>query len=201
VIIFNEGQPAREELLQGTLAEPATIPVVGISFADGAALYIQTQAGDVTARVFTSTENDSNRQAVNVIADSPEGKIKDETIVVGAHLDSVTAGPGINDNGSGSATILEIAEQLATLKYTDKLERQVRFAFWGAEEFVTLGSEHYVNTLTNAELTEIKALTKAARHCGVGPPCSWELRRFVPAGERGSASLPGNGESSVSGGL
>jgi Zn-dependent M28 family amino/carboxypeptidase len=157
VIIFNEGQPGRQEVLQGTLAEPATIPVIGISFADGEALYNETQAGEVTARVFTSTENDPNRETVNVIADSPEGKIKDETIVVGAHLDSVTAGPGINDNGSGSATILEIAKQLAALKYTDKLERQVRFAFWGAEELVLLGSEHYVNSLTNDELTEIKA--------------------------------------------
>ena len=54
--------------------------------------------------------------------------------MVGAHLDSVIAGPGINDNGSGTSTILEIAEQLAALKYTNKLQRQVRFAFWGAEE-------------------------------------------------------------------
>ena len=46
----------------------------------------------------------------------------------------MTEGPGINDNGSGSATILEIAEQMAALKYTKKLQRQVRFAFWGAEE-------------------------------------------------------------------
>ena len=46
----------------------------------------------------------------------------------------MTAGPGINDNGSGSSTILEIAEQMAALKYTKKLQRQVRFAFWGAEE-------------------------------------------------------------------
>ena len=50
--------------------------------------------------------------------------------MVGAHLDSVIAGPGINDNGSGTSTILEIAEQLAALKYTNKLQRQVRFAFW-----------------------------------------------------------------------
>ncbi len=77
--------------------------------------------------------------------------------MVGAHLDSVTAGPGINDNGSGSATILEIAEQLAALKYTNKLQRQVRFAFWGAEEPGLLGSEHYVANLTDAQRAKIYA--------------------------------------------
>jgi Zn-dependent M28 family amino/carboxypeptidase len=132
VIIFNEGQPGRQELLTGTLGNPKDIPAVGISFDDGASLYAETQAGDVPARVFTSTEIDLNRQTVNVIADSPKGKIKGQTIVVGAHLDSVTEGPGINDNGRGTSTILEIAEQLAALKYTNKLQRQVRFAFWGA---------------------------------------------------------------------
>jgi Zn-dependent M28 family amino/carboxypeptidase len=98
-----------------------------------------------------------NRETENIIANSPKGKIKGQTIVVGAHLDSVTAGPGINDNGSGSATILEIAEQLAKLKYTKKLQHQVRFAFWGAEEFNLLGSEYYVDHLTTAQKAKIYA--------------------------------------------
>jgi len=159
VIIFNEGQPGRDELLTGTLGTPQTVPAVGISFADGKSLYDEDQAdpGSVTARVFTSTEIDLNRKTVNVIADSPKGKIKGQTIVVGAHLDSVPAGPGINDNGSGSATILEIAEQLAALKYTKKLQRQVRFAFWGAEEFNLLGSQHYVDSLSQTQLDKIYA--------------------------------------------
>jgi Zn-dependent M28 family amino/carboxypeptidase len=156
VIIFNEGQPGRQELLEGTLGAPKTIPVVGISFANGETLYKETQAGTVTARVATSTENDPNRTTQNIFADSPKGK-KGQTIVVGAHLDSVTAGPGINDNGSGSATILEIAEQLAKLGYTKKLQRQVRFAFWGAEELGLLGSQYYVDSLTNTQRAKIYA--------------------------------------------
>jgi Zn-dependent M28 family amino/carboxypeptidase len=156
VIIFNEGQPGRQELLVGTLGAPKTIPVIGISFADGETLYKETQAGTVTARVATSTENDPNRKTQNIIADSPKGK-KGQNIVVGAHLDSVTAGPGINDNGSGSATILEIAEQLAKLGYTKKLQRQVRFAFWGAEELGLLGSQYYVDSLTNTQRAKIYA--------------------------------------------
>ena len=156
VIIFNEGQPGRQELLEGTLGTPQNLPAIGISFADGEALYQETQAGDVTAQVVTSTVNEE-RKTQNIIADSPKGKIKGQTIVVGAHLDSVTAGPGINDNGSGSATILEIAEQLAKLKYTKKLQRQVRFAFWGAEELNLLGSTHYVDHLTTAQRAKIYA--------------------------------------------
>ena len=156
VIIFNEGQPGRDELLTGTLGTPQTLPTVGISFADGNTLYQAAQAGEVIARVSTSTINE-DRKTVNVIADSPKGKIKDQTIVVGAHLDSVTEGPGINDNGSGSSTILEIAEQLAALKYTKKLQRQVRFAFWGAEELNLLGSQYYVDHLTEAQRAKIYA--------------------------------------------
>ena len=157
VLFFNEGQPGRTEIPPVTVGAPADIPVNGLTFEDGAALYAATQAGPVTGRVIAEVEVDLNRKTVNVIADSPKGKNKDETIVVGAHLDSVTAGPGINDNGSGSSTILEIAEEMAELKYTKKLQRQVRFAFWGAEEFNLLGSEYYVGQLTDAQQAKIYA--------------------------------------------
>ena len=183
VIIFNEGQEGRQELLTGTLGNPKDIPAVGISFADGNALYTETQAGDVIAHVVTSTEIDLNRQTVNVIADSPKGKIKGQTIVVGAHLDSVTAGPGINDNGSGTSTILEIAEQLAALKYTNKLQRQVRFAFWGAEEPGLIGSQYYVDHLTEAQKAKIYANLNFDM---LGSP---NYVRFVYDGD-GSASEP-----------
>ncbi len=157
-IIFNEGQPGRDELFIGTLAVPQTIPVVGLSYADAVALIgtIRTNP-PVTMRVVTSTDVDPERETYNVIADSPRGKIRDETIVVGAHLDSVIEGPGINDNGSGSSTILEIAEEMAELKYTKNLQRQVRFAFWGAEESGLLGSEYYVQNLTPNQRSRIYA--------------------------------------------
>jgi Zn-dependent M28 family amino/carboxypeptidase len=154
VIIFNEGNPGREELFIGTLGEPFDIPVVGLSFADAAALITQTQAGPVVVHVATETEIDPTRTTRNIIADSPTGSA-DSVVVVGAHLDSVIAGPGINDNGSGTSTILEIAEEMAELGIKNR--QQVRFAFWGAEELNLLGSEHYVNTLSNAELGTIKA--------------------------------------------
>ena len=156
--IFNEGNPERTELLAGTLGAPTDIPVVGLSYADGAALVKQTQAGAVTARVTTSTESDLERETKNVLAQWPGTTANDDQVlVVGAHLDSVTEGAGINDNGSGSAGILEIAEQMAATGAVNKLQRPVRFAFWGAEELGLLGSEHYVASLTSRQKANIYA--------------------------------------------
>ncbi|MCU0966720.1 MAG: M28 family peptidase, partial [Burkholderiaceae bacterium] len=86
----------------------------------------------------------------NVIAESKDGD-PNNVVVVGAHLDSVNAGPGINDNGSGSAAILETAVQMAKVKPRNKL----RFALWGAEESGLLGSTYYVNNLTQAQKDQI----------------------------------------------
>jgi aminopeptidase Y len=71
--------------------------------------------------------------------------------MAGAHLDSVQDGPGINDNGSGSAALLETAIHMNKVKPNAK----VRFAWWGAEEEGLLGSEHYVATLPQAEQDKI----------------------------------------------
>ncbi len=112
VIIFNQGNdPTREGLIVGTLlpdGATVTIPVVGASFADGVAL---AQPGS-TAHVLAVVEI---RTSWNVIAEL-EGRNTDNVVMAGAHLDSVQAGPGINDNGSGSAALLEIAEALSKLK-------------------------------------------------------------------------------------
>ncbi|MEV6303643.1 M20/M25/M40 family metallo-hydrolase [Actinoplanes sp. NPDC051861] len=154
VIIFNEGQPGRDELIEGTLGEPVTLPVVGLSFADGNALDAAASAGPVTVRVQTSTENREGETTSNIIADSRTGD-PNRVLVVGAHLDSVVKGAGINDNGSGTATILEIAEQISKLKI--KPRQKLRFTFWGAEEAGLRGSEHYVGQLTDAQRATIFA--------------------------------------------
>ncbi|WP_157250003.1 M28 family peptidase [Nonomuraea typhae] len=77
----------------------------------------------------------------NLIADWPQGPAS-PTLMLGAHLDSVAAGPGINDNGSGSASLLEIALTLAAQRPT--LTKHVRFGWWGAEEQGLIGSRFYV---------------------------------------------------------
>ena len=157
-IIFNEGQEGRTDVLNGTLGAPLTIPVVGVDFATGASLAEEVGDGPVTVNVSTTTETDLEAKTENIIADTPKGKTG-TTVVVGAHLDSVLEGPGINDNGSGSATILEIAEQMKALGYTKKgkLQRQVRFAFWGAEEAGLLGSQYYVDSLSAEKISTIYA--------------------------------------------
>ncbi len=139
VIIFNQGNtPLREGLITGTLfgvnQTPLSIPVVGASFADGSAL---SQAG---SRAHIVVDQPESRPQVNVIAELP-GKNDTNVVMAGAHLDSVQAGPGINDNGSGSSALLEIAQQISKLKP----ENTVRFAWWGAEESGLLGSHAYVD--------------------------------------------------------
>jgi Zn-dependent M28 family amino/carboxypeptidase len=156
VLFFNEGQPGRTEIPPVTVGTPVDVPVNGLAFADGAELNAAAEAGPVTGRVFASVEVNLNAKTSNVIADSPKGK-KQEVVVVGAHLDSVVEGPGINDNGSGSAAILEIAEEMAKLKSFKKMQRKVRFAFWGAEEAGLLGSEYYVENLPDNYLANIYA--------------------------------------------
>ena len=152
VIIFNEGQEGRQETLNGTLGGvELTIPVIGASYAVGEELYNQTLQGDVVVRVFTSTRSET-RQTANLLADTKTGR-DDRVVVVGSHLDSVPEGPGINDNGSGSAQDLEIALQMARLGIAP--QNTVRFAFWGAEESGLIGSEFYVDSLTKSELKDI----------------------------------------------
>ena len=86
-----------------------------------------------------------------MLADTPTGRV-DRTVLVGAHLDSVLEGPGINDNGSGSAAILETALQMAELDIAPT--NRVRFAFWGGEEDGLIGSDYYVSQLDARGLKE-----------------------------------------------
>ena len=152
VVIFNEGQPGRTAVVQGTLGGPGvTIPVVGASFATGEELYALRNSG-LVLRVSTSTESDV-RTTVNVIAETPGGR-DDNVVVVGAHLDSVIAGPGLNDNGSGSSAILEVAIQMAKVKPRNT----VRFIWFGAEELGLLGSEYYVSQLSEEEIDDIAVM-------------------------------------------
>jgi Zn-dependent M28 family amino/carboxypeptidase len=145
-VIFNEGDaPDRQDLLAGDLGTPAAIPVVGVPFALGQSLQNATLSLQVDALSELRTTTD-------VLAELP-GEDPSQVLVVGAHLDSVPAGPGINDNGSGSAAVLEVARQLAA----SKPKATVRFAWWGAEELGLLGSQAYVTALPPAELHRIHA--------------------------------------------
>ena len=114
VILFNEGNPDRTNVIARGAEPYYPIPAVGASFAVGEELYNAFRTGQSpTVRMKVDATTTARRQD-NVIADSPWGD-ENSTVVVGAHLDSVPEGPGINDNGSGTMTDLETAEQLAAL--------------------------------------------------------------------------------------
>jgi Zn-dependent M28 family amino/carboxypeptidase len=112
-IIFNEGQEGRTGIINGTLGAPAGIPALDTTFAIGKELYDSAGSSDTTVHIVTQTVSE-NRNTTNIIANTKTGRT-DRVVVVGAHLDSVPEGPGINDNGSGSAMDLEIALQMAEL--------------------------------------------------------------------------------------
>ncbi len=101
---------------------------------------------------FEIRELQEDRPTRNVIAETPGGAPA-RTVMLGAHLDSVTEGPGINDNGSGSAGLLDVALKLAQSK--SKPANKVRFAWWSAEENGLIGSEKYVAALSEKQREQI----------------------------------------------
>ncbi|MEV7090692.1 M28 family metallopeptidase [Streptomyces sp. NPDC093085] len=148
-IVYNNTEGA----LNGTLGDPAAgvIPTGGITKEAGEALAAEAAAGTVTVSL-DIRQLQEERTTRNVIAETKGGR-SDRTVMLGAHLDSVTEGPGINDNGSGSAGLLEVALKLA--RTHEKPTNKVRFAWWSAEELGLLGAEHYVGELTGRQRADI----------------------------------------------
>jgi Zn-dependent M28 family amino/carboxypeptidase len=176
-VIVQEKARADEGPVRGTLTPSgaSSIPVLGVSYDTGIALAAVASGGDdVVARVSSVVEE---RTAENVIAETDSGAAS-RVIMVGAHLDSVPDGPGINDNGSGSAMILELAEELADIRTS----MRVRFAWWGAEEFGLLGSTYYVESEGARRLEVLRAYLNFDM---VGSP---NFVRFIYDGDRFGSS-------------
>ncbi|KAG2222992.1 hypothetical protein INT45_012291 [Circinella minor] len=153
--------------LNGTLGEvlDAAAPVGGISKTDGEALVKLTESGTVSLNLLL-IEKREDRTSANVCAETKTGN-KKNVVMLGAHTDSVAAGPGINDNGSGTAGLLEVSHLLRK----KKVNNAVRFCWWTAEEFgkflicawkkicgkeiSLLGADHYVKSLTEEQISNI----------------------------------------------
>jgi hypothetical protein len=155
-VIFNEGNPDRTELLNGSLVDAAgnpiipTIPVAFTSFATGLDLYNQYQQGAAPVlKMSIQALVQPNADDWNVIAESKGGD-KNHVVVVDAHLDAIY-GAGMLDNASGSATILDIAQKMKNVNPLNKL----RFIWFGGEELGLNGSSYYVNTLSSNDLGHI----------------------------------------------
>ena len=183
MILFNEGQPPDRTV-------PLWFDVTGINVPSMAATYdaVEELAGGIengntgrTAR-FKIDWRPGNYPTRNVIAETPAGD-PNNVIVVGAHLDSVGVGGGINDNGSGSAAILEIAEQLQGVAVRNK----IRFIWFSAEESGLLGSEAYVASLPAAQRDRIAAMLNFDM---VGSP---NFVRFVYDGDLSHSEPPEGG--------
>jgi Iap family predicted aminopeptidase len=140
VLIANPDGPP----FAGTLQRPGLrIPALVVSRAAGAAL---ATAGSARVAVQADSEVRTTR---NVLAERGEG---DRVVMAGGHLDSVAAGPGINDNGSGVAALLAAAERLAD---SAPAGAALRFGFWGAEELGLIGARRYVARLPARERRRI----------------------------------------------
>ncbi|AXB43275.1 M28 family peptidase [Amycolatopsis albispora] len=119
----------------------SSIPVGFLSQQDAEAL----NPGTVTVEL---RGHDIHGTTVNLFAETRGGRA-DNIVMAGAHLDGTPDGPGINDNGSSVAAVLRAAVLLGP--YQEHVPNKVRFAFWGAEELVNVGSAHYIDTLGPAE--------------------------------------------------
>jgi len=157
VVIFNEGNPGRTAVINGSLLDAnndpfvPTIPVAFTSFDTGTSLLSEYQGGHPPVmNLSTHVIIDPNRDDYNLIAESKGGD-PNHVVVVDAHLDAIY-GAGMLDNASGSATILEIAQQMRKVRPLNKL----RFIWFGGEELGLLGSHYYVDHLSASELSKIR---------------------------------------------
>lgn len=150
VIIFNQGNTEdRMGLINATLGDgyEGGIPALFATYDNGVA-WAGTEALQLRLVVDVVREK---TQTYNLVAETKRGN-PNNVVMVGAHLDSVFEGAGVQDNGSGSAAILELALQMRKAHPLNK----VRFAWWGAEESGLVGSTHYVSNLTPEEKARIK---------------------------------------------
>ncbi len=140
-IIFYD--PSIDKIISATLVQPSAIPAVAISKADAKALIEAiTSKGPIKATIVVDSES-SDGKSKNLIA-TLKSKNKDaKTIVVGAHYDGVDT-PAANDNASGISTIIEAARVLSK----KKLDCNIKFIAFGAEEVGLIGSNYYVNSLS-----------------------------------------------------
>ena len=136
-------------LFGGRLETQSRIPVVATSRETGEDILALVEEGDVQATIAVTNEHLPSQ---NVIAEMPgsDGRV----VVVGGHYDTVPGVPGANDNGSGIASIVTVAEEIAGSNYPFT----VRIIAFGAEELGLYGSAHYVQSLSEAERTSIVAM-------------------------------------------
>ncbi|MDA0163981.1 M28 family peptidase [Solirubrobacter ginsenosidimutans] len=154
LIIMNEGQTGRTASARYvSQTYPGTVGL-GVTYALGQQLYEAAQTGPVTLR-FKSDNNLTLRIDYDISAETPGGD-PTRVLQVGAHIDGVAAGPGINDDGTGTAMNLTIASQIMKLGITPKYK--IRFGWFSGEEQGLFGSTFFVNQLNSLQTTQTLAM-------------------------------------------
>jgi Zn-dependent M28 family amino/carboxypeptidase len=158
VIIFNDGVGAgRQNPLFVLNQVDLHIPAVISSFAMGKELYDAVNAGQDVRVDFSAFGQLTDRFLPQVLAETKGGD-PNNVLIVGAHLDSVPAGPGINDDGSGTAMLLAQAEAMAEHGNAKNLRQKIRFMWFGAEEDGLVGSTYYAHNLSEAEVKKVDGM-------------------------------------------
>jgi Zn-dependent M28 family amino/carboxypeptidase len=156
VILFNEGDtPDRQNALFRSGPADLGIPAVLSSFAVGNELYQAYQAGQNPTVSMTIDAQVNDRFLPQVFAET-QGGSPNRVVVAGAHLDSVAAGPGVNDDGSGTSAQLEIAKQIAAKNLVPN--QKIRFMWFGGEEEGLIGSNYYASHLSQTEVNKIMVM-------------------------------------------
>jgi Zn-dependent M28 family amino/carboxypeptidase len=173
-----------EQQMGGTLGAntDVKIPVIGVTKSIG--VQLRVQPGLTTIKLNASSQSFKAR---NVIAQTKTGSPTD-VVMAGAHLDSVPEGPGINDDGSGVAAVLETAVQLGN---SPKVHNAVRLGFWGAEELGLIGSRNYVESLNLDALKDIALYLNFDMLASPNPGYfTYDGDQSLPADARGQAVVP-----------
>jgi Zn-dependent M28 family amino/carboxypeptidase len=187
VILFNEGDSAGRTNA-GFRSGPTdlNIPAVFSSFGVGNELLQAYKNGqNPTVRLKTNGVN-VDRFFPQVQAETKHGS-DEHLVLAGAHLDSVPAGPGINDDGSGTSWQLDLAEAVAKTHPKNK----IRFLWFGGEEDGLVGSQFYAANLSQREVDNTDVMIDTDM---IASPNYVRLVYDGDGSELGSAGPPGSGE-------
>ncbi|OBK73459.1 M28 family metallopeptidase [Mycobacterium sp. 1165178.9] len=173
-----------EQQMGGTLGPTTDVKIPVLSVTRSVGLQLRGQPGPATIKLNASAQS---FRARNVIAQTKTGSTTD-VVMAGAHLDSVPEGPGINDNGSGVAAVLETAVRLGS---SPSVHNALRFGFWGAEELGLIGSRNYVESL---DLTALKNIALYLNFDMLASPnpgyFTYDGDQSLPADARGQPVVP-----------
>ncbi|OBJ00746.1 amidohydrolase [Mycobacterium sp. 1482292.6] len=173
-----------EQQMGGTLGPTTEVKIPVLSVTKSVGVQLRGQPGPTTIKLNASVQS---FRARNVIAQTKTGSATD-VVMAGAHLDSVPDGPGINDNGSGVAAVLETAVRLGN---SPPVRNALRFGFWGAEELGLIGSRNYVESL---DLTALKNLALYLNFDMLASPnpgyFTYDGDQSLPADARGQPVVP-----------